>query len=74
MIRYDIFAVKCWEHDQWCFNFMFTTRTAANKCVADFRYQMARTGYNLQPTIVHPAQWVVDAFLAAGNKLDERKY
>ena len=68
MIRRDLFAVKADERDGagWCFMAISHCRTTAQTKAREIR-QDHSLGLNRLAKVVHPAQWVVDAFTACGN-------
>lgn len=67
-IRRDIFSVKVLGNgfDQWCHERMFRNGDEARRYAQGIR---PIGGYSLQVKIVHPAQWVVDGYCAAGNSI-----
>lgn len=68
-IRRDIYSVKvrCNGFGQWRHERMFRNDEAAKRYAQGLR---PISGYSLQVKIVHPAQWVVDGYCAAGNVID----
>ena len=68
VIRRDIWSVKLWESAlepaQFVHSRMFYAAHLAHKFVRDER--LPSHAYK----IVHPAQWVVEAFVAAGNTIE----
>ena len=71
-IRRDIWSVKHWDSaiPDWCHGFMTSDRNGAVR-----RADAIRRGiwYGHQTTrckIVHPAQWVVNGYVAAGNEIE----
>lgn len=69
-IRGDIYAVKQYDpmHGHWCYVAMSKDLEKAKQRLRDARYPVL--GINYRAKLVHPAQWVVDAFVAAGNRID----
>lgn len=67
-IRRDIYSVKVRGNgfNQWCHERMFRSPAAAKLYANGLR---PISGYSLTVRVVHPAQWVVDGFLAAGNEI-----
>lgn len=62
MIRTDIYAVKVFDNNKWCYSFMtWNKRKAIN-----FAKVMGHRKF-VKPKLVHPSQKTVDAFLAVGN-------
>lgn len=68
-IRRDIYSVKVRGNGfgQWCHERMFRNGENAKRYAQGLR---PMDGYSLQVKIVHPAQWVVDRYCAAGNVID----
>jgi hypothetical protein len=62
IIRGDIFAVKSWNYEvgAYSYEYMTTIRELADRWKKDI---------DTLAKIVHPPQWVVDSFVAAGNKI-----
>lgn len=71
-IRRDIYSVKVLGEglDDWCHERMFKSLEEAKKYASD-RRDNTRLGFIVQTEIVHPASWVVDAYLAFGNQIEE---
>ena len=69
-IRRDLFSVKVKGNgfNHWCHERMFRSRTSARRFKAGLR---PMNGYTLQAKIVHPAQFVVDVYVAAGNTIED---
>jgi hypothetical protein len=63
MIRRDIFALKVWDYGHWCFERMDYCKELAYSALRDER----REGRLAK--LVHPSQWVVDAFVSVGNRI-----
>ena len=64
-IRRDIFSVKVLSDGRWCHTRMFYSRPTAVKW-----RDGERLDRNVQSVkLVHPAQFVVDAYLAYGNTI-----
>lgn len=73
MIRRDIFAVKELDPSlspDWCFVRMTKDRAQANRYANDILRNHS-LGIRRQAKIVHPTQFVVNAFVAAGNIIEE---
>jgi len=69
-IRYDLFSVKVKGNgfNEWCHERIFRNITSAR------RYKNGLQpfpGYWLETKIVHPAQFVVDAYVIAGNQIED---
>lgn len=71
-IRRDVWSVKHFDHSigAWCHGFMTTDRDLAVR-----RHDAIRKGHwygfsTMLAQIVHPAQWVVDGYVAAGNSVE----
>jgi len=64
-IRRDIYSVKEWDRalDAWCHIKMFKSKESARN------YASVMTRSRIK--IVHPAQWVVDGYIAAGNVIPD---
>ena len=69
-IRRDIFSVKVKGNgfDKWCHERMFRSRESARRYKRGLR---PIAGYWMEAKIVHPAQWVVEAFVAVGNEIED---
>lgn len=69
-IRRDIFSVKADTRDSagWCHVFMTRDRQEAFRKAADIRRDMS-LGLNRLAKVVHPSDWAVSAFIAAGNSI-----
>ena len=63
MIRKDVYSIKVYEPfiGIWCHVFMTRSLTEANRKASEIRNERSRA------KLVHPADWVVSAFVAAGN-------
>jgi hypothetical protein len=69
-IRRDIWSVKVRGNgfDEWCHERMFRSAKSAKR----YRKGLCpMLGYALQSEVVHPADWVVDAYVLAGNTIYE---
>jgi hypothetical protein len=68
-IRSDIYSVKVRGNgcEQLRYERMFRNSEVAKRYA---RGLQLFSGYRLQAKIVHPAQWVVDGYCAAGNVID----
>lgn len=65
-IRHDIFAIKVWSYE--CNSFVYEYMTY-NRTVA-FRRKRQEYQSHQMAKVVHPRQWVVDGYVAYGNKID----
>lgn len=72
MIRRDIFSVKHWDSSvgAWCHGFMTRDRNKAVRRSDSIRRGLWYGFGTTRAKIVHPAQWVVSAFVAAGNEIE----
>jgi hypothetical protein len=68
--RNDIFSVKADVRDGagWCHVFMTTDRDQAYAKAREIREDRS-IGLNRMAKVVHPADWVVQAYLTYGNKI-----
>ena len=71
MIRTDIYSVKTFDsfHRLWCHEFMTTDSCKAMRKINEVRNDHT-LGIIRQVKLVHPAQWVVDGYCAAGNRIE----
>lgn len=69
-VRMDLFAVKTYDGTigGWCYSYITTNRKHAHQFACDFRNDHS-LGICRQAKVVHPVQWVVDAYLAYGNRI-----
>lgn len=69
-IRRDIWAVKEWDSacEDWCYVMMFYEKWRLQEWIKG-EQRVRRT----MMKVVHPAQWVVEAFVAVGNQIVGRK-
>lgn len=69
-IRRDIYSVKQYDGTcgGWCHIYMTKDLEKAKSRLRDARIPVL--GINYRAKLVHPAQWVVDAFVAVGNRID----
>ena len=66
MIRQDIWSVKEWDSAIEPASFVHTRMFRSSHSV--FRY-MRGEGRGREMKVVHPADWVVDSYLALGNEV-----
>ena len=71
MIRKDIYSVKTYNSFDgiWCHEFMTTNFAKAMRKINEVRNDHT-LGIIRQAKLVHPAQWVVDGYCAAGNLIE----
>jgi hypothetical protein len=74
-IRRDIYSVKVWDtacgnNGAWCHNFMTYNREKAVRRMKDEKVMLARSGYPPRAKLVHPAQWVVEAYTLHNGAID----
>jgi hypothetical protein len=71
MIRKDIYSVKTFDsfHRLWCHEFMATDSRKAMRKINEVRNDHT-LGIIRQAKLVHPSQWVVDGYCAAGNRIE----
>jgi hypothetical protein len=69
MICKDIYSVKVWDSSvgNWCHEFMTKDRSLA--VMKKREVENHSLGMIRRTKLVHPADWVVTAYLAFGNKL-----
>lgn len=70
-IRRDIFAVKVLEDGRWSLEFMAMKWGLAENKRKEIRERAKLHGAWWKIKIVHPQQWQVDGYVAAGNKIVE---
>ena len=66
-VRRDLFSVKVYDRfaGQWCHTRMFWDRESALTWLRG----ESRVDRSLMAKLVHPEQWVVDAYLCVGNRI-----
>ena len=69
MIRRDLYALKVYAHDNYCVERIFRSRESARREQKTVANNLRRNFPLVPPIVVHPADWIVDAYLAAGNKI-----
>ena len=71
MIRRDVYSVKVWDSavGAYCHQHMTQDRDIAIQRAKDARLTLRLEGRPELVKIVHPAQWVLEGFLAVGNQL-----
>lgn len=71
-VRRDLFAVKADERDGagWCFMHICRSKATADRRAKDIRDNHS-LGLNRLAKVVHPKQWVVNGFTAAGNTIED---
>ena len=71
-IRRDIFSVKHWDHaiGAWCHGYMSKDREQARRRTDAIRRGIWYGMHTTRAKLVHPAQWVVEGFIAAGNDIE----
>ena len=69
--RKDLFAVKSRQNrsDPWCYVFITKDRFQAGNRLAFERQSVTRLGFMGEAKLVHPAQHIVNVYVAAGNVL-----
>jgi hypothetical protein len=74
-IRPDLFAVQryedCGKKGGWVTNYIFRTIGSARNLKAMLAAEPHRDFPLVAPRIVHPRQWVVEAFVAVGNQIKD---
>jgi hypothetical protein len=76
-IRRDIFAVKVFEDvgetdGAWVFVGMFRSLESAKRWMNNCFVSLGERYFpSVSPKIVHPSQFVVSCFVAAGNRIDD---
>ena len=67
-IRRDLFAVKVWGEGGWCYEHIARSLETAQR-YKNNNVALRRDFPLVKPRIVHPAQWVVEYFVAVGNTI-----
>lgn len=72
VVRRDIFSIRVWNGtvNSWCHEAMTTDRDRAKQLKIDKLAEERQSGRMGLVSIVHPRQWVIDGYLAYGNKID----
>jgi len=70
--RRDLFSVKYWDSaaNGWCHGFMTRDEGKAVQRANAIRRGIWYGSHTLRAKIVHPKQWVVNGYVAAGNRID----
>jgi hypothetical protein len=72
MANSSVYSVKHFDPsvNDWCHGFMTRDREAARKRADAIRKGIWYGFHTTRCKIVHPAQWVVDGYIAAGNTIE----
>jgi len=68
-IRIDLFSVKHWDGSSWVHGFITTDQKKAHSRADAIRRGIWHGVHVTRSKVVHPAQWVVNGYCAAGNDI-----
>ena len=72
-INRDIYSVKEWDGAVGAYSHvaMYRSPQSALRKVRDLKHQRLASGYSDDVKMCHPANWVVQAFVLAGNRIED---